>query len=92
MVMQPKHLQHADIQKSNLSITKLEEVTWEALHNFFGDKENPSQGAKKPYLKEIFKIARSEERFRNGEIGKKTRPFNQQGRFPGLRLSCRWRL
>jgi hypothetical protein len=69
LVMQPKHLQQSDIQKVNLNVAKLEEVTMEALNNFFGDKDNPNNSKRKPYLKEIFKIAKTEERYRNGELG-----------------------
>lgn len=69
MISEPNHVQHKDIQKQNLNISKLEEATFEALSAFFGDAENPNNSKKKPYLKEIFKVARYQERFKNGEIG-----------------------
>lgn len=69
MITDPNHLQHKDIQKQNLNVSKLEEATFEALSAFFGDAENPNNSKKKPYLKEIFKVARYQERFKNGEIG-----------------------
>ncbi len=47
---------------------KLEEATAEALSSFFLDNE--ANARKKPYLNEIFKVARQEERFKNAEIGK----------------------
>jgi hypothetical protein len=71
MVMKPKEEQHPDIQKLNLSVAKLEEVTWDALSSFLADKDNPNNARKKPYLKEIFQIAKKEERRRNGELGKR---------------------
>lgn len=51
---------------------KLEEVTLEALSGFFSDPDNQGNRNKRPYLNEIFKVARYEERFKNGEIGKTT--------------------
>ncbi|ROW13061.1 hypothetical protein VPNG_05981 [Cytospora leucostoma] len=54
MISEPNHLQHKDIQKQNLNISKLEEATFEALSAFFGDTENPNNAKKKPFLKEIF--------------------------------------
>lgn len=70
MVIEPKHAQHPDIQKLNLNVKKLEEITLDALSGFFADKENPGNNRKKPYLTEIFKVARQQERFKNDEIGK----------------------
>lgn len=72
MVVEPNRTQHRDIQKLNINVTKLEEATFEALSSFFGDVENPNNAKKKPYLKEIFRVARYEERVRNGEIGLST--------------------
>lgn len=72
MITEPNHLQHKDIQKHGLNVSKLEEATFEALGSFFGDVENPNNAKKKPYLREIFKVARYEERYKNGEIGTPT--------------------
>lgn len=69
MVVEPNAKQHPDIQKLYLNVAKLEEVTMDALSTFFSDKENGNNAKKKPYLKEIFKVARQEERYKNGEIG-----------------------
>lgn len=69
MVTEPNRLQHRDIQKLNINVSKLEEATFEALSGFFADVENPNNGKKKPYLKEIFRVAKYEERYKNGEIG-----------------------
>jgi len=51
----------------------LEEATLEVMAPWFNDKEHPENAAKKPYFKEIFKVARAEERFRNDEIDATTR-------------------
>ncbi|KAF7515106.1 hypothetical protein G7054_g14758 [Neopestalotiopsis clavispora] len=69
MIMEPPNRQHPDIKKLGLSVAKLEEVTMEALKGWFQDSNSPTNGAKKPYLEEIFKIAKQEERFRDGQIG-----------------------
>lgn len=70
MIVLPNAEQHPDIQKLNLNVAKLEEATTEVLSSFFTDKDAPNNIKKKPYLKEIFLLAKYEERFRNGEIGK----------------------
>lgn len=70
MIVEPKEKQHPDIQKLNLNVKKLEEITTEALSAFFADKENSANLKKRPYLNEIFKVARQEERFKKEEIGK----------------------
>lgn len=72
LIVEPTHKQHPDVQKSCLDVKKLEEVTTEALSGFFSDPESPGNRKKRPYLNEIFKVARYEERFKNGEIGRNT--------------------
>lgn len=69
LIVQPNHKQHPDIQKLKLNVAKLEEATAEALSSFFLDKENPGNARRKVYLKEIFKVAKAQERFLNGEVG-----------------------
>ena len=70
MIVEPPHKQCPTVQKLGLNVKKLEEVTMEAMSIWFNDKEHPENGAKRPYLREIFKIAKAEERYKNGEIGK----------------------
>lgn len=72
MITEPYHNQHPSIQKLGLNINKLEEVTMEALSSWFNDKECPKNALKRPFLKEIFKIAKAEERYKRDEIGKFT--------------------
>jgi hypothetical protein len=50
-----------------LSVKKLEECTFEALSGFFS--ESPTNASKKTFLNEIFKVAKQQERYKNGEIG-----------------------
>lgn len=69
LITEPNRLQHRDIMKLNINVTKLEEATFEALSSWFGDVEAPNNAKKRPYLKEIFRVAKYEERYKNGEIG-----------------------
>lgn len=70
MIVEPNQRQHPDIQKLKLNVQKLEEITIEALSGFFADKDNPANAKKRPFLNEIFKVAKQEERFKKEEIGK----------------------
>lgn len=81
MVVQPRVNQHTDVQKAGLNVEKLEALTNDALYTFFHDKDNASNAKKEPYLKEIFKVAKQQERFKNGEIGRtvsETQCFGQR--------------
>ncbi|GAO14161.1 hypothetical protein UVI_02037560 [Ustilaginoidea virens] len=73
LVVEPNVRQHGDIQKLGLNVKKLEETSYEALSSFFMD--NDTNARKRPYLNEIFKMARQEERFRNGEIDGSTEVY-----------------
>lgn len=42
----------------------------DALSTWFADKENPANATKQPLLKELFKLARAEERYKDNEIGR----------------------
>ncbi|CAN8097430.1 unnamed protein product [Discula destructiva] len=73
LITTPNRMQpHRDLQKLNINVAKLEEATWDALSGFFADMENPNNMKKKPYLKEIFRVAKYQERYRNGEIDAET--------------------
>lgn len=74
MIIEPKEKQHPTVQKLGLDVQMLEEATMESMSNWFNDKEHPENAAKKVFLKEIFKVARAQERYKNGEIGKVARP------------------
>jgi hypothetical protein len=70
MLVEPREKQCVTVQKLGLNIRKLEETTMESMAYWFSDKEHPENAAKKVFLKEIFKVAKAEERYKNGEIGK----------------------
>jgi hypothetical protein len=70
MIVEPPEKQCTTVQKLGLNIRKLEQATMESVANWFSDKEHPENAAKKVLLKEIFKAAKAEERYKNGEIGK----------------------
>lgn len=70
MIVEPNNKQHPDIQKQNLNVKELEEITMNALSAFLADKENPDNGKTRLYLAEIFKVAKQEERFKKDEIGR----------------------
>lgn len=69
MVIEPYDKQCPTVQKLRLNVAKLEEVTMEAMSAWFNDDDHPENLSKKPFLKEIFKVAKAEERYKNGEIG-----------------------
>ncbi|KAJ4153195.1 hypothetical protein LMH87_009695 [Akanthomyces muscarius] len=73
IVLEPNGKQHSDIRKLGLNVTKLEETTAEALSSFFMD--NDANARKKPFLTEIFKMARQEERYKLGEIDGSTEVY-----------------
>ncbi|GAW21802.1 hypothetical protein ANO14919_113270 [Xylariales sp. No.14919] len=75
MLVEPQHKQHQVIRKVNLTLSTLEAVTFEALSSFFNDKESRGNANKKPLLKEVFKIARQEARYKDGEINGNTEVF-----------------
>ncbi|KAI8199517.1 hypothetical protein KHU50_007626 [Colletotrichum sp. SAR 10_65] len=68
MIVEPPENQHPAILKMNLNVQKLEDATTEAMSAFFSDKENKANAKKKPYLDEIFKVAKHEERYKRNEI------------------------
>jgi hypothetical protein len=70
LIVEPANNQCPAVQKLALNVKKLEEVTMEALSNWFSDKDHPENAQKKTYLKEIFKVAKAQERFKDGGIGK----------------------
>ncbi|KAI1769055.1 hypothetical protein GGR53DRAFT_276414 [Hypoxylon sp. FL1150] len=75
MITEPSDKQHPSIRKLHLTVNKLEEVTLDALSAFFTDKDNNSNLSKRPYLKEIFKVAKMEERYKDGQIDESTQVY-----------------
>lgn len=68
MIVEPRQTQQQAVQKLGLNVKKLEDVTFEAMNNWFNDKDHPANAQKRPFLKEIFKVAKQQERYKNGEI------------------------
>jgi hypothetical protein len=77
MIIEPYEKQCSTVQKLRLNVQKLEEVTMEVMSTWFNDPEHPENLSKKPYLKEIFKVAKAEERYKNGEIGNSNTTFHK---------------
>ncbi|KAI0460446.1 hypothetical protein F5B21DRAFT_8211 [Xylaria acuta] len=75
MLVEPTHKQHPAIQKVNLDLNTLEAVTFEALSSWFNDKDTPANAEKKSLLKEIFKVAKQEARYRDGGLDVNTEVF-----------------
>ncbi|KAG5958474.1 hypothetical protein E4U57_001287 [Claviceps arundinis] len=74
LVIEPNEKQEpCDVRKLGLNVKKLEEITYEALSSFFLECETNAK--KRPYLAEIFKVARQEERHKNGELDRDTEVF-----------------
>ncbi|KAH8591858.1 hypothetical protein B0O99DRAFT_518715 [Bisporella sp. PMI_857] len=69
MVIQPYDQQHPSAQKLRLNVKKLEDAALEVMTPWFNDKEKTDNANKRVFFKEIFKVAKQEERFKNGEIG-----------------------
>jgi hypothetical protein len=73
MIVQPYNQQHPSAQKLNLNVQRLQEATLEVMTPWFNDKEHPDNAQKSVFFKEIFKVAKQEERYLNGEIDATTR-------------------
>lgn len=68
MIIEPTERQNPTIRKLGLNVKKLEESTMEVMSNWFNDKEHPENLQKKKFLKEIFRVAKVQERYKRGEI------------------------
>ncbi len=62
---QPPSMQRLE----GLCVTKLETAATESLSAFFQDPTKPGNAHKVPILKELFRVARAEEKFKRNEIG-----------------------
>jgi hypothetical protein len=70
MIVGPRSQQCESVQKQELTVEKLKEVTMESMANWFNDRTNATREDKKNILKEVFKVAEIEERYVNGGVGK----------------------
>lgn len=70
MIIEPPERQHPSIRRWNLDVKMLEAKTMEAMKIWLNDSEHPANASKKVLLKELFKVAKAEERYKSGEIGR----------------------
>ncbi|KAK4204423.1 hypothetical protein QBC40DRAFT_250125 [Triangularia verruculosa] len=73
LLTEPNHRQHEDIRRHNLTVAKLEEAAMDAAAAFFNASEENMK--KKKWLKEAFKVAKMEEKYKRGEIDATTQIF-----------------
>lgn len=78
MAVKPWEKQCPTAQKMRLSVKKLEEAAKEAIRVWLNDKDHPENAAKEIVLREIFSVARAEERCNRGEIGEAALPQKYQ--------------
>ncbi|KAI1180383.1 hypothetical protein F4777DRAFT_598321 [Nemania sp. FL0916] len=75
LLVEPPHKQHPAIRKVDLNLDELESVTFKALSSWFSDRETPRNQSKRALLKDLFRVARLEARYRDGEIDGDTEVF-----------------
>jgi hypothetical protein len=91
--MEPFDKKHPSFQKLNVDVKKLEDATWEAISGWTA--ENEQNMDKKVFIKDLFRIAKSEERYRDGLQGKKKSwdtvelPISNFSQMEVRRSSCR---
>ncbi|PVH79813.1 hypothetical protein DL98DRAFT_515886 [Cadophora sp. DSE1049] len=73
MSVEPVASQHPSFQDQDISVQRLEDVSYEALSPWFKDPENPENMFRAPLIRELFKVAKYEERYKNGEIDADTK-------------------
>ncbi|KAK0674226.1 hypothetical protein QBC41DRAFT_51657 [Cercophora samala] len=73
MLTEPNHRQHEDIRGQHLTVGKLEEAAMDSAASFFNASE--ANMKKKLWLKEAFKVAKAEEKYKRGEIDATTQIF-----------------
>jgi len=72
MIVEPVKNQCPTVRKLNLDVKTLEAATIEAMSTWFADKEHPENEQKRPFLKEIFKVAKQQERYKDGALNADT--------------------
>lgn len=75
-----------------VSVAQLEVAAVESLAAFFRDPKKPKNDRKRPILKELFRVAKMEERYKRNEIGKPQSPKQCEHGSPELiKTPCfRW--
>jgi hypothetical protein len=72
IIVQPQEKRVLSLGKRDLTTEKLREATMVAMNNWLFDEEHPEDAVKRRLLEELFRVARAEEKYKNGEIGKKS--------------------
>ncbi|KAL2270327.1 hypothetical protein VTJ83DRAFT_2511 [Remersonia thermophila] len=76
LIVNPEELRPASIRKlGKITVAKLETAAMEALSAWFSDPRKPQNARKRPLVKELFRVAKMEERYKMGEIDETTRVF-----------------
>jgi hypothetical protein len=70
MIIDPRTRTPSIRRLGEITVAKLEAAAMDSLSNFFADTSKPKNIKKKPILKELFKVAKMEERYKRNEIGK----------------------
>ncbi|KAJ4288324.1 hypothetical protein N0V88_007362 [Collariella sp. IMI 366227] len=78
MIVKPAEKQHPDIQGLGINVAKLETVAMESLSAWFDDHNKPRNAKKRPILKELFRVAKMQEKFMRDEIDPSTPVFITQ--------------
>ncbi|KAK4192085.1 hypothetical protein QBC35DRAFT_485593 [Podospora australis] len=69
LVVEPNARQHPDLRPLGITVSTLERAAMDQLFSFW---ENPKNEAKRPFLAEIFKVAKHEARFKRDECDANT--------------------
>jgi hypothetical protein len=69
LVVDPEK-QPPEMRRLGINVAKLETVAMESLSSFFEDPSKPKNEQKKYILKELFKLAKMEEKYLRNEIGR----------------------
>ncbi|KAK3990186.1 hypothetical protein QBC44DRAFT_358597 [Cladorrhinum sp. PSN332] len=75
LVTDPVELQHEGIKAVEMTVAKLESITMDAMSHWFSDTQTPRNAAKKGLLKEMFRVAKHEEKWKKGYIDPTTLVF-----------------
>ncbi|KAI0199663.1 hypothetical protein F4808DRAFT_204274 [Astrocystis sublimbata] len=75
MLVEPAGKRHPAIENIDLDLNALEKLTAESLKTFYCDKTAPANADKERYLREMFKVAKAEARYKDGELDAETEIF-----------------
>jgi hypothetical protein len=74
MIIDPSTRPPSVRKLGEITVAKLEAATMEALSSFFADRSKPKNAKKKPTLKELFKVAKMQEKYKRNEISRSLTP------------------